>query len=183
MQLMTNKPPTPPRPLQFRLKTLFVMVGTCALLFAVLVLYLTGNGRSDGNNAPDLLEHREKAIVKCVEAFRAELVDLSQTHAELQGVQYFDCSHLGFSFVNNSISPRLHIALGVEDGDVEDMQAVPVGEFDELRDVHALTYLQLECEGNDELKQQIGQLYIKFQADLRISLKEVNASACVHWSQ
>ena len=115
-------------------------------------------------------ELREAAILKCVDEFRAGLVALSPDHPGLAAVSHFDTTHLGFSFVNNDVDPRVHMSLSVEDCALAELQAVPVS-YEELPDIPAVVGFELECEGNPALRAEIQALYEAFKTSLRDELE------------
>ena len=135
---------------------------------AVLVLMMCALGMGCMKKAAPPVKSglREAAILKCVDEFRAGLVALSSGHPELATVAHFDTSHLGFSFVNNHVDPRIHISLSVEDCTLSELQEVPVS-YEELLDIPAVVGFELECEGNPELRAEIRALYEAFKTSLR----------------
>ena len=107
--------------------------------------------------------------------FKAGLVSLSQSHPELGGVEQFDHTHLGFTFVNDNVTPRVHLALSVEDGTLSEMSSVPVG-AEELPKERIVCALQLECESRPELRTAIEKAYTQFKTVLAEKLAEQSSN-------
>jgi hypothetical protein len=146
------------------------------ILGITLAMCVVATGCGKKSVAIPKTERREAAILKCVDEFKTGLIRLSKEHSELAGVEQFDATRLGFTFVNNQIRPRVHISLAVEDGPLSEMHSVPV-KYEELPDIPAVIGFELECEGNAELKASIKVLYDDFKAALRKELGAMTGPA------
>jgi hypothetical protein len=139
------------------------------LILFILPAVLAGCGKKP--TPPSADEVREAAVLRCVGDFKTELSALSKSHAELVGVGQFDHTHLGFTFVNDNVKPRIRISLSVEDGLLSEMNSVPVG-AEELTKERIVCALQLECDERPELEAALQNLYIQFKSELA---KELNS--------
>jgi len=108
---------------------------------------------------------REQAIEECAGEFKEGLAQLSKRYPELEGVEQFDHTYLGFTYVNNSVTPRVYIVLAVEDGLLAKVP-VPVDGWEELKDIEVVCKLQLETGPNTKLKAEVEKLYTVFKAAL-----------------
>jgi hypothetical protein len=140
-----------------------VLVRIRLLLATVLVVVPGCPKRGAAPSAADL---RDKAVAKVVGDFRQELVALSAHYPALAGIESFTYTHLGFSYVNNTVIPRVHIAVGVEDASVGPIAAIPVG-GKQIPGTSFVVALQLECADTD-LRQKIEDAYTHLMDNLKM---------------
>ena len=141
------------------------------LILVTLGLWLLMPARSAPPGQPQNLGMqdpllREEAIEECVGEFKEGLARLSKRYPELQGVEQFTHTYLGFTYVNNTVTPRVHISLKVLEGPLERMRGGPAIGWEELKDVGLICALQLEAGPNAELRAEVEKLYIAFKAAL-----------------
>lgn len=122
----------------------------------VLLLVVAGGCLRRGP-APPAQNPREQAIIKAVSDFKQELVALSTQYRDLADIDSFPHTELGFTYVNNAIDPRVHIAVSVEDlpAGVSPVKAVGA---ERIAGTNFETALQLEC-ADAELKKKIEDAY------------------------
>ena len=153
------------------MKSNALVVGIGIGLVVLLLVVVAGSFWPRSLKQPENLDVqdpllREQAFEQCVGEFKEGLAQLSKRYPELQGVETFDHSYVGFVYVNNSVSPRVRIVLAVSDGPLDQIRVEHVGGWEELKDIEVVCALRLETGPNTELKAEVEKLYRDFKAAL-----------------
>jgi hypothetical protein len=91
--------------------------------------------------------------------FKQRMGELSKRHPALGGISGFPHSHLGFTYVNNTVNPRVYVVVGVED--YAGRSGTPISLPVDGKKVDGTDFVtSLRVEGTDsELKQEIEVAY------------------------
>ena len=139
---------------------------TGAILVACMAASVLSVGCGKKTAPATPAEQREKATAHAVEKFKQRLIDLEAEFPALAGVGSFEHSYLGFTFVNNAVEPRLHIAVSVQDVPRGSKPATEAVGEQEIAGTPFVTALQLQCS-DPRLKQRIEEAYGLLREDLK----------------